>query len=108
MEAAVWTDNNVADKLRNDFILVTLMVDDRTPLAKPMEVVEGGVKKVFKTVGEKNSFIQRSKFGANAQPFYVILDAEAKPLNKSYAFDEKVENFVEFLNTGIKNYKENK
>lgn len=105
MEASVWTDGNVADKLRNDFILVTLMVDDRTPLAKPFRVVEDGVEKVFNTVGEKNSYIQRSKFGANAQPFYVILDAEANPVNRSYAFDENPDHFVEFLETGIRNYK---
>lgn len=108
MEAAVWTNEKVADKLRNDFILVTLMVDDRTPLAKPMEVVEDGVKKVFKTVGEKNSYIQRSKFGANAQPFYVILNSEAQPVYKSYAFDENPSNFVDFLNTGMKNWAEGK
>lgn len=106
MEAAVWTDANVADKLRNDFILVTLMVDDRTPLAKPFRVVEGGIEKVFNTVGEKNSYIQRSKFGANAQPFYVILDADAQPVYKSYAFDENPDHFVEFLNTGMRNWSE--
>lgn len=105
MEAAVWTDGDVADKLRNDFILVTLMVDDRTPLAKPFRVVEDGVEKVFNTVGEKNSYIQRSKFGANAQPFYVILDADANPVYKSYAFDENPSHFVEFLEIGKKNFK---
>lgn len=108
MEAAVWTDIDVADKLRNDFILVTLMVDDRTPLAKPFKVVEGGVEKVFNTVGEKNSYIQRSKFGANAQPFYVILDSDARPVYKSYAFDENPSHFVDFLNNGMENWKNNK
>ena len=105
MEASVWTDDKVADMLQNDFVLVTLMVDDRTPLAKPMKVVEQGIEKVFTTVGEKNSYIQRHKFGANAQPFYVALDAEGKPLNKSYAFDENPANFVEFLKTALDNYK---
>ena len=105
MEASVWTDDKVADMLQNDFVLVTLMVDDRTPLAKPMKVVEQGVEKVFTTVGEKNSYIQRHKFGANAQPFYVALDAEGKPLNKSYAFDENPANFVEFLKETLNNYK---
>ena len=105
MEASVWTDPTVAGMLQNDFVLVTLMVDDRTPLAKPMKVVEQGVEKVFTTVGEKNSYIQRHKFGANAQPFYVALDAEGKPLNKSYAFDENPANFVEFLKETLNNYK---
>ena len=105
MEASVWTDPTVAGMLQNDFVLVTLMVDDRTPLAKPFVVTEGGVRKEFTTVGEKNSYIQRSKFGANAQPFYVAIDAEGKPLNKSYAFDENPANFVEFLKETLNNYK---
>ncbi len=105
MEAAVWTDDKVAHMLHDDFVLVTLMVDDRTPLAKPFVVTENGVEKVFKTVGEKNSYIQRTKFGANAQPFYVILDAEANPLNHSYAFNEDVDAFVKFLEGGIGNFK---
>ena len=105
MEAAVWTDNDVADMLRNDFILVSLMVDDRTPLAKPFVVNEDGVEKTFKTVGEKNSYIQRSKFGANAQPFYVILDADAKPITHSYAFDEDPDKFIEYLEKALEAYK---
>ena len=105
MEASVWTDPTVATMLQEDFVLVTLMVDDRTPLATPFVVTEGGVRKEFTTVGEKNSYIQRSKFGANAQPFYVAIDAEGKPLNKSYAFDENPANFVEFLKETLNNYK---
>ena len=105
MEASVWTDPTVATMLQEDFVLVTLMVDDRTPLATPFVVTEGGVRKEFTTVGEKNSYIQRSKFGANAQPFYVAIDAEGKPLNKSYAFDENPANFVEFLKETLENYK---
>ena len=105
MEASVWTDPTVATMLQEDFVLVTLMVDDRTPLATPFVVTEGGVRKEFKTVGEKNSYIQRNKFGANAQPFYVAIDAEGKPLNKSYAFDENPANFVEFLKETLDNYK---
>ena len=108
MEAAVWTDPKVADKLRNDFILVTLMVDDRTPLAKPFTVIENGVERTFKTVGEKNSYIQRYKFGANAQPFYVVLDADAQPVYKSYAFDENPDNFVDFLEISKKNWADKK
>ena len=105
MEASVWTDPTVAEMLKNDFVLVTLMVDDRTPLAKPFVVVEDGVRKEFTTVGEKNSYIQRNKFGANAQPFYVVLDAEGNPVNKSYAFNENPAEFIEYLNTSLENYK---
>lgn len=104
MEASVWTDDKVRDIMREDFILVSLYVDDKTPLAVPMEVVENGQKRTLKTVGDKWSFLQRYKFGANAQPFYVILDNEGNPLSGSYAFDKNVEHFLDFLNTGKDNY----
>ena len=104
MEASVWTDDKVRDIMREDYILVSLYVDDKTPLAVPMEVVENGQKRTLKTVGDKWSFLQRYKFGANAQPFYVILDNEGNALTGSYAFDKDVDHFLEFLNTGLKNY----
>lgn len=85
MEAAVWTDPQVADKLNNDFILISLYVDDKQPLDKPIEVVENGRKRTLRTVGDKWSYLQRSKFGANAQPFYVILDNKGMPLAGSYS-----------------------
>ena len=104
MEASVWTDDKVRDIMREDYILVSLYVDDKTPLAVPMEVVENGQKRTLKTVGDKWSYLQRYKFGANAQPFYVILDNEGQPLTGSYAFDKNVEHFLEFLNQGLDNY----
>ena len=104
MEASVWTDDKVRDIMREDFILVSLYVDDKTPLAVPMEVVENGQKRTLKTVGDKWSFLQRYKFGANAQPFYVILDNEGNALTGSYAFDKDVDHFLNFLNTGKDNY----
>lgn len=97
MEASVWTDPKVKDLLKNDFVLISLFVDDKKPLAEPYEVVENGKTVSIETVGDKWSYLQRSKFGANAQPFYVMLDNEGKPLNKAYAFDEKPENFVKWL-----------
>ena len=104
MEASVWTDDKVRDIMREDYILISLYVDDKTPLAVPMEVVENGQKRTLKTVGDKWSYLQRYKFGANAQPFYVILDNEGQPLTGSYAFDKNVEHFLEFLNQGLDNY----
>lgn len=104
MEASVWTDDKVRDIMREDYILVSLYVDDKTPLAVPMEVVENGQKRTLKTVGDKWSYLQRYKFGANAQPFYVILDNEGQPLTGSYAFDKNVDHFLEFLNQGLDNY----
>ncbi len=97
MEAAVWTDPSVKDLLKNDFVLISLFVDDKTPLAKPYQVQENGRSTSIETVGDKWSYLQRSKFGANAQPFYVMLDNAGKPLNKSYAFDENPANFVKWL-----------
>ncbi len=102
MEAAVWTDARVADKLKNEFVLVSLYVDDRTPLAQPVEVEEDGQKLVLTTVGEKNSYIQRHVYGANAQPFYVIINGEGKPLTRSYAFNEDAGDFIDWLDSAKK------
>lgn len=102
MEAAVWTDPEVKQMLTQDYVLITLFVDDKTPLAEPYEVEENGRVRKIKTIGDKWSYLQRSKFGANAQPFYVMLDTEGKPLNSSYAFDENPAHFIEWLNVGKK------
>ncbi len=100
MEAAVWTDPRVADKLRNDFVLVSLFVDDKTPLAQPFEVTDDqGNTKTLRTVGAKWSYLQSHKFGANAQPFYVIVDTEGNPLTGSYSYKEDVPAFLEYLNS---------
>ena len=104
MEAAVWTDPQVADKLTKDYVLISLYVDDKQPLAEPIEIVENGKKRTLRTVGDKWSYLQRSKFGANAQPFYVILDNEGKPLAGSYSYDEDILKYTEFLNKGLQNY----
>lgn len=105
MEASVWTDARVADKLKNDYVLISLYVDDKTPLAEPFEVIdENGNTKALRTVGAKWSYLQSHKFGANAQPFYVALDpVTAKPLTGSCGFNEDVSAYLEFLNQGLKN-----
>ncbi len=105
MEAAVWTDPQVADKLNNDFVLISLYVDDKQPLDHPIEIVENGKKRTLRTIGDKWSYLQRSKFGANAQPFYVILDNEGKPLAGSYSYDENISHYLEFMNKGLENYR---
>ena len=99
MEAAVWTDPRVADRLRNDYVLVSLYVDDKTPLPEPMEVKDDeGNTRTLRTVGAKWSYLQSHKFGANAQPFYVILDpATGRPLSGSRAYDENIDEFLKFL-----------
>ena len=105
MELAVWTDQNVSKLLTEDYVLITLYVDDKTKLAEPIIVTENGKERTLRTVGDKWSYLQRSKFGANAQPFYVLVDNEGMPLNKSYSYDEDIKLYIDFLETGLKNYK---
>ncbi len=105
MEAAVWTDPKVSDLINNDYVLITLYVDNKTPLTEPVKIVENGTERTLRTVGDKWGYLQRVKFGANAQPFYVLLDNQGKPLNKSYAYDEDIPKYIEFLQTGLENYK---
>ena len=106
MEAAVWTDPQVADMLTKDYVLISLYVDDKTPLAEPMEVTDAqGGKKTLRTVGAKWSYLQSHKFGANAQPFYVLLDNEGQPLCSSRAYDEDVLGYVRFLQQGLQRYR---
>lgn len=105
MEASVWTDDKVADMLNNDYVLITLFVDDKTALPEHIQVNSNGQTRTLRTIGDKNSYLQSHKFGANAQPFYVLLDNDGKPLNSAYAFDEDAEKFVDFLKQGLKNYK---
>ena len=107
MELAVWTDPTVSKLLNEDYVLITLYVDEKTKLPEPVKVMENGTERTLRTVGDKWSYLQRSKFGANAQPFYVLLDNEGMPLNKSYSYDEDIQKYVEFLQTGLKNYKNN-
>ena len=109
MEAAVWTDPRVADLLTKKFVLVSLYVDDKTPLAEPMIIKEEGGRtteegetKTLRTVGAKWSYLQSHKFGANAQPFYVIVDpATGKPLTGSRAYNEDIDDYIKFLQQGL-------
>lgn len=105
MELAVWVDQKVADIMQNDYVLITLFVDEKTKLPENITVNENGQERVLRTVGDKWSYLQRSKFGANAQPFYVLLDNEGNPLNKAYSYDEDVNKYIDFLETGLRNYK---
>ena len=104
MEAAVWTDPTVGDMLNNDYVLITLYVDNKTELPQPMTVVENGHERTLRTFGAKWSYLQRVKFGANTQPFYVLIDNDGRPLNKSYSYDEDIDKYVSWLRTGLDNY----
>lgn len=104
MEAAVWTDASVADILTKDYVLISLFVDDKTPLPEPIEINENGQQRKLRTVGDKWSYLQSHKFGANTQPFYVPVDNEGNPLVGSYSYKEDVPAFLQFLNKGLENY----
>lgn len=105
MEASVWTDPKVKQMLENDYELITLMVDDKTKLPQPIEIQENGKTRKLKTIGDKWSYLQRSKFGSNAQPFYILLNDEGQPLGPSYAFNEDVSKYIQFLQNGLKEFK---
>ena len=102
MEASVWTDPKVKEILEKQYVLVTLMVDDKEKLSKPITVTENGKQVKLTTVGEKWSFLQRYKFGANAQPYYVIINDKGEPLAAPYGYDESIPKFIKFLNNGLK------
>lgn len=99
MEAAVWTDPRVSEVIKKKYILVSLFVDDKTPLPKSWKVTENGTKVKIRTVGDKWSLLQRHKFGANAQPFYVIINAKGELLRGPYTFDPDVEHFLKFISS---------
>ena len=105
MELAVWTDSKVSKLIQDDYVLITLYVDNKTPLPENIKVMENGKERTLRTLGDKWSYLQRVKFGANAQPFYVLIDNDGNPLNKSYSYDEDVNKYVDFLETGLNNYK---
>ena len=106
MEAAVWTDPTVADRLTKDYVLISLFVDDKTPLPQHVQVKEAdGTMLTLRTVGDKWSYLQRYKFGYNAQPFYVTLDHEGRPLGRSFVYKEDIPDYMDFLNQGLENFR---
>ena len=109
MEAAVWTDPTVRDLLNDKYVLISLYVDDKTPLSEPIEVTDvDGTTRKLRTVGDKWSYLERLKIGANTQPFYVLLDpTTGKPLNGLRSYDEDIDAYIKFLQTGLKNYSAN-
>lgn len=105
MESKVWIDPKVREIMTKDYVLISLYVDEKAKLPEKITVEENGQQRVLRTVGDKWSYLQRVKFGANAQPFYVLLDNDGKPLNGSYSHDEDIDKYVKFLQTGLDNYK---
>ena len=105
MEAAVLDNEKVTKNIEDNFVMIRLMVDEKTKLPQPITVVENGKDIKLRTVGDKWSYLQRSKFGANAQPFYILLDHEGQPLGPSYAFNEDVAQYMQFLRDGLNRFK---
>lgn len=105
MDATVLADDRVRELIDEEFVFIVLMVDERTRLPETIEVDENGRTSKLRTVGDKWSYLQRHKFGTQSQPFYVVLDHKGKPLSPSHAYDESVDNYVEFLQTGLKNFR---
>ncbi|GHT71495.1 thiol:disulfide interchange protein [Bacteroidia bacterium] len=105
MEAAVWSDARVKNIIDNDYVLISLYVDNKEKLPEVIQVEEYGKTRKLKTIGDKWSYLQRSKFGANAQPFYVLLDNQGNPIGPSYVYDKSVDKYIQFLKKGIEEYK---
>lgn len=105
MELGVWSNENVASIMNDDYVLITLFVDDKTALPEPIKVMDNGTERTLRTVGDKWSYLQRYKFGAATQPFYVLLDNDGKPLNTFYSYDEDIDHYIHFLQTGLTNYR---
>jgi thiol:disulfide interchange protein DsbD len=104
MEAAVWTDNRVKDIITNDYVLIQLFVDDKTPLPEPIEVIENNQPRKLRTVGDKWSYLHRTKFGSNTQPYYVLLNNEEELLATPRSYDEDIDAYISFLKEGLKKY----
>ncbi len=105
MEMAVWPDGTVRQMLTKDYVLISLYVDDKTPLPESIDVMENGAETTLRTVGDKWSYLERSKFGAQTQPFYVLLDNDGNLLNKSRSYDENVSEYIKFLREGLERYR---
>lgn len=105
MEAAVWSDPRVKGIIDNDYVLISLYVDDKTNLPEPIEITEAGKTRKLRTVGDKWSYLQRYKFEANAQPYYVLLDNNGYPVAPAYAYDKNIDKYIEFLQKGLEEYK---
>ena len=105
MESDVLANDKVLDILQDDYIVASLYVDDKTPLAEPFEIELDGKKIVLETVGDKWMYLQNYKFGSSAQPFYVLVDSEGMPLNGSRKHNLDVDGFADFLKKGLDNFK---
>lgn len=108
MEGAVFDTPEVSEAVRKNFVLIKLMVDDKTPLPQKEKVEENGKTTTLTTFGDKWSYLQRSKFSANSQPYYVQLNNFGQPVSSPYYYNEDTAAFLLWLENGVKNYNEQK
>jgi thiol:disulfide interchange protein DsbD len=104
MEATVWSDPQVLERLKNDFVVVALYVDDKTELPENEWYTSKYDNKVKKTIGKQNADLQITNLNNNAQPFYVLVGKDERVLAWPKAYDKSVDNFVKFLESGKKTY----
>jgi thiol:disulfide interchange protein DsbD len=105
MEKNVWPDPEVLKRLQEDYIMITLYVDDRTELPESEWITSTVDKQIKKTIGKKNVDFEISRFNVNAQPYYVLLDTSGNMLTAPKAYDLNVVSFVKFLDTGLDNFR---
>ncbi|MDO4972505.1 MAG: cytochrome c biogenesis protein CcdA [Bacteroidales bacterium] len=101
MEGAVLDEAEVKQTITENFVTIKLMVDDKTPLEKPMVVEENGRQTTLSTVGDKWSYLQRHKFNSNSQPYYVVLNQQGELLSGPFAYKEDIDAFLTFLKKGL-------
>ena len=106
MEAAVWTDPTVASRLTQDYVLISLYVDDKRPLKSPVEINDNGTVRKFRTVGDLWIYLEQHKFGNLTQPFYVAVDPDGHPLTAPYSYDEDIQKYIRFLDEGVTKYRQ--
>ena len=100
MEASVWPDKQVLKRLKEDYVLISLYVDDKTELSESEKYISAFSGKKIKTIGQKWGDFQALKFGTNSQPYYVIADHDGQVLVPPQAFDLNINNYIKFLNSG--------
>ncbi len=108
MEGAVFDTPEISSAIKENFVLIKLMVDDKKQLANPIEVTENGKTIKLETIGEKWSYLQRHKFKANSQPYYIVLDNAGNSLTPPTYYDENVDKFSKWLKLGVSNYESTK
>lgn len=108
MEANVWSDPEVLKRMKEDFVMLAIYVDDKTELPENEWYISAYDNKVKKTIGKQNADLQITKYNANAQPYYVIIDGNENVLTQPHAYDRNIQHFIDFLDAGKKAFYEKK